>query len=736
MAMRPVRKHEGQMTTKKPLVRSRRWDSFVLWCLSALVMPFVVSLGLITHAWQDTRARYRAEASLVRVDIYPTIDGVPVQDLTADDLEIREDGALQKVETFEHVTVPRAAVPDSRPEPSTVDASRTIAGGERTRIIVVFLDTYHTDQGAARAIYAPLVRLLDRSLGPDDVIGVMTPEMSARDVTFSRRASSVEPVLARWAEWGRRDQTRDRDEEEEQYERCFREGGHLQTCADPSDPQGARIASYNPYSGIARDMVSRRREHQVMTSLTDLTRVLAGLNDGRKAVIAISSGWLLWRPDPSLARLSRCDSAPGPGRVGTTSTGRLTTDDDGERTGMSRTQCEIDRQRLSHLDVRYDFQRMMAEANRANVSFYPIDARGLTAIDAVAGPALTDTVSEDTRRAGSRVGALRMLADNTDGLAVVNTNDFDRGLTSMLTDLSSYYLVSYYSSNTKADGGFRKIDVRVKRRGVDVRARKGYRALSAREIEQERMAAARAGQTVGGAASPVLAAIASLGQQRPGTPLRTRIAYTPAQNGRVHLWTVAELDASVARQGGWLGGGEVDVRVTGAGNETLGSGRAALGGGQRALVVDVGELPVRDGQLSIDTTARPIVEGAPVTDTLTIFAPGAAGDVGVPVVRRRGPSTGMAYVATADPRFTRMERVRLEMPVRSAPSEVRAALLDRVGKPIAVPVTTAQRVEGDMTWITAELSLAPLAAGDYVLRLSLDGAAGTSDIVSALRIVP
>ena len=44
----------------------------------------------------------------------------------------------------------------------------------------------------------------------------------------------------------------------------------------------------------------------------------------------------------------------------------------------------------------------------------------------------------------------------------------------MRADLQPYYVLSYYSSNTNLDGRFRRVVVRVKREGIEVRARPGY----------------------------------------------------------------------------------------------------------------------------------------------------------------------------------------------------------------------------------------------------------------------
>ena len=67
------------------------------------------------------------------------------------------------------------------------------------------------------------------------------------------------------------------------------------------------------------------------------------------------------------------------------------------------------------------------------------------------------------------------MAENSDGLAIVNTNDLREPAQRLAADLSSYYLLGYQSTNPKLDGRFRSIKVTVKRPGVQVRARRGYR---------------------------------------------------------------------------------------------------------------------------------------------------------------------------------------------------------------------------------------------------------------------
>ena len=75
-----------------------------------------------------------------------------------------------------------------------------------------------------------------------------------------------------------------------------------------------------------------------------------------------------------------------------------------------------------------------------------------------------------------------MLADNTDGRAIVNRNDLAAGMKQIIRDASGYYLLGYNSTQAPTDGKFHEIKVRVKRQGVEVRARKGYWAYTAEDV--------------------------------------------------------------------------------------------------------------------------------------------------------------------------------------------------------------------------------------------------------------
>src|SRR6188508_67720 len=114
-------------------------------------------------------------ANALRVDLYAVRDGVPVDDLRQDELQLLEDGVPQTIDSFERVAV--------------------APGSPRSRVFVVFLDTHHTtieDETTARL---PLVRLLDRLLDRDDLVGLTTPELAAGDLVFRRKAEVLSDLM-------------------------------------------------------------------------------------------------------------------------------------------------------------------------------------------------------------------------------------------------------------------------------------------------------------------------------------------------------------------------------------------------------------------------------------------------------------------------------------------------------------------------------------------------------------
>ena len=132
-----------------------------------------------------------------------TIDGVPVEDLTAADFRITEDGVAQKIQTFEHIVIEPAASGERR-NPSSPSAARQLLADPHRRVFVIFLDTGGVGIVGAHDINKPLVDFLTRVLGDDDLVGVMTPDMSPDAITFGGKTEMIEEGLRRnWA-WGRR----------------------------------------------------------------------------------------------------------------------------------------------------------------------------------------------------------------------------------------------------------------------------------------------------------------------------------------------------------------------------------------------------------------------------------------------------------------------------------------------------------------------------------------------------
>ena len=654
---------------------------------------------------------FRAGANLVRVDVFPTRDGKPVRDLTAADFDVFEDGKPQKVESFEHIEIAGQTPQEERREPNTVREARAMAEDPRSRIFIIFLDTYHTEMAGSHRMQTVLEHLLDRIIGPDDLFGVMTPEMSAADITLSRRTDVTEGFLHRYWYWGRRDQLADRDPVEAMYESCYPEK-YQRTCIDPRDPTGSKvITETNTYQNIAQEMIKRRREKRVLDALKDLSTYLQGLREERKAVIAVSDGWLLFRENQALMRIGNCDPPPTGPQIGVGPDGRITSDKPHAEGNYSEQTCDADKMHLAQLDNWQTFRDLLDRANRANVSFYPIDSRGLPAFDTQINEN-TDTtvgvpVAVDRQMLTTRIENLRTLADATDGLAVVESNDLERGVRRIVDDLSSYYLLGYYSTNTKLDGGFRSIKVRVKRPGVDVRARRGYRAPTEDEITRARDLTAKA--QVSGPPPAFQTAMASLAAVRSNFRFITSVSWLAAPiddsvpGAKSHVWIVGEIDQSTSKGQEWLGGAQADVLLTAEDGVTLADLTQPVPAPVRMVSVTLPDIPMGPGEYTLRLRLKPTSGGLPFMDTVH-FTVADGGDLtGKPRLLRRGLSTGVQYVVTADPQFRRTDRVRVEIPLLGQVDGASGELLNKSGQVMPVPVAAATRREdATLQWASAE----------------------------------
>ena len=122
------------------------------------------------------------------------------------------------------------------------------------------------------------------------------------------------------------------------------------------------------------------------------------------------------------------------------------------------------------------YGRAIRAANRHNVAVYPIDLVGLTNRATGPGDLRMGRNGEELKR----MAALRVIAEDTGGEAVVGTNNYEQLFAQIASHTKSYYLLGYQASGTRCDGRFHAITVRVKRPGAVVRARSGYFAPDAK----------------------------------------------------------------------------------------------------------------------------------------------------------------------------------------------------------------------------------------------------------------
>ena len=575
------------------------------------------------------RPVFRTGINFIRVDaIVSDGKGNPVTDLKIEDFDISEDGKPQKPETLRLIKIDATTAPSytQRTIRTRLD-EETAAADETSRIFVFFLDDYAVRRENSMAVRKPLIDFITRELAPNDLISVMYPLTPIDAVTLTRNHQGVINTIEKFE--GRKYNYDPINELERQY-----------------------VYKLTP------DAIERLRRQVSLGAIRGIVTKLGSLREGRKSLIMVSEGYSATLP-PQM----RSDQPGGYGDPG-----RATRDPFAGDNNLMEDRVQF----TAGVDLLSELQDVFNAANRNNTSLYPVDPRRLTSGEFDITANISGTTSQ-TYLATS-TDSLRTLAENTDGRAIVNQNDLGPGLKQIVRDASAYYLIGYTSSQAPMDGKFHAIRVRVKRPGVQVRARKGYWAYT--EADAKR---AEAGPRPG-PPTAVSRALATITTPAGDIDYRGRLPATLAPTGQ---GAAISFDAKP---------GKLDLRLTIEGDGT-------------------GTLDTEDRELMVPDLAVPeLLLGTPklwFARSAREFAALAAG-ADVP--------------PTATREFRRTDRLLIRVEAfgpGTEPPTVTARLLNQQGDKMGDITVTPPLTPGGA--YTVDLPLANYATGQFLLELSADG---------------
>ena len=377
---------------------------------------------------EPAQPTFRVAVDLVTTDVIVRDSDTDafVSDLAVDEFEVYEDGVRQEIvslvlthggRVFNVQSPPAAPVqegiilPPARP---TNDA----AG----RVFLIFIDDLHLDFRMTPRTRDLMQRILRNLVHEGDMFGIVSTGTSsiAEDLTYDRQV--LEAAIGRVTGSGLR----------------------------PDDIIKTR-------SGSQGHPELRYRAHVAFKTAYELVRNLENLRNRRKAIIYISSGYD-FNPfqDSQLEYEAR----------------QFGLDNGGEQFVDPFLRAEQMGLQFAEADLIQELAELTRAANRANATFYTIDPRGL-----VAGQDIGDMQvdpQEWNRHLMETQSSLRVLAEQTGGIAVVNQNNFDNALKRIDAETSDYYVLGYYSSNPDPLRRTRRLEVKTVRDGVEVWSRTSY----------------------------------------------------------------------------------------------------------------------------------------------------------------------------------------------------------------------------------------------------------------------
>ena len=371
--------------------------------------------------WICSHVLTGVQVDYVEVDALVTDrTGAVVRDLKKEDFQVLEDGKPQTITAFSLVNIPVEHL--QRPLGAALPVEPDVKTNEVPfdgRVYVMVIDDMHTRFERTDRVKRAAKQFIDKNLGSNDLMAVLHTAGStdaSQEFTSNKRLldAAVDRTMGRKLDSATAGKT-----EEFNRTRSMRQPG------DPLNDPDDQERTYNARA--------------TLDTLKQVADWFGGVHGRRKTILFVSEGI-----DYDITDVFN---------------------NQGASTVIDATREAI------------------AAATKANVSIYGIDPRGLTNLgdeDIEIGAYPDDPtvgVGRSSLENELRLSqdSLRTLSDETGGFAAVNRNDFATAFDRIVQDNSSYYVLAYYPPTTdKRDNKFHKIDVRVTRPGLIVRARKGY----------------------------------------------------------------------------------------------------------------------------------------------------------------------------------------------------------------------------------------------------------------------
>ncbi len=406
------------------------------WSLSGILATALVVVGAAwglagQQAPPGGPPTFRTGVTAVTTDvIVRDRDSRFVSDLTKDEVSVVEDGVPQTITSFALVHGGRtynllspAALPVA-PEGIVLPTKRRTVEDTAGRVLVIFVDDVHFEPE-----YTPHVRRLIQEIGDHllhdgDLVAMVSsgPSSISTGLTYDRKLIVAAATKIRGS--GLTSQE------------IFRT---LETGQGPADV--------------------RNRAQQAFYAAYDVLSDLEQIANKRKAFLYISTGYDF---DPFAEGRKGTDRVMG-GRFAEPTRFINKDQEDNPYFQLPRINADI--------DLFAYMRELTLSANRANVSIYSIDPRGLSGI-VDAGNYLDQ--SEWRTYLQKTQSTLRFMAEETGGFAVVNVNDFASEFKRIDAETSDYYVIGYSSTNPDPLKRVRQIEVKSSRRDVSVAARRSY----------------------------------------------------------------------------------------------------------------------------------------------------------------------------------------------------------------------------------------------------------------------